>query len=52
MKIGSFSIGLASNWRRLHVRLHYWLPYRLTLSSNPAIYAWLFWNFSFDRKVL
>ena len=42
---------LASNWRNIRVRLRYWYPYRLTLKSNPAIYAWLFWNFSFDKRV-
>jgi len=28
----------------------YWRPRRLTLGHNPAIYRWLFWNFSWDPR--
>lgn len=28
-----------------------WLPYRLTMPHNPAIYRWGWWNFSFDDRV-
>uniref|UniRef100_A0A6M3XBK2 Uncharacterized protein n=1 Tax=viral metagenome TaxID=1070528 RepID=A0A6M3XBK2_9ZZZZ len=28
-----------------------WKPHRLTLKSNPAIYHWLWYTFSFDRRV-
>jgi len=31
---------------------HYWRPRRLTLKSNPAVYRWLFWNFSWDSRVV
>lgn len=36
---------LAKPIRSLRIALRYWLPKRLTLKSNPAIYAWLWWNF-------
>ena len=28
-----------------------WIPRRLTLKHNPAIYTWLGFNFSFDEEV-
>lgn len=30
----------------------YILPYRLTVQSSPAIYAWLWWNFTFDKRCM
>lgn len=27
-----------------------WLPYRMTLKSNPPVYVWLFWVISFNNK--
>jgi len=29
-----------------------WIPYRMTLKSNPAIYRWLWFNWSFDERVV
>ena len=29
----------------------YIIPRRLTLKSNPAIYKWLWWNFSWSKDV-
>jgi len=45
----TFKIGRAS-WGK-KVWWKYLLPRRLTLSCNPAIYRWLWWNFSFDNTV-
>lgn len=44
-----FKIALAAPRPRLVRRL---LPRRLTLPENPAIYGWLWWNWSFDERVL
>jgi len=41
MKIFNFSIviGVYGKW------YNYIIPKRLTLTSNPPIYKWLWWNF-------
>ena len=31
---------------------HRKLPTRLTMSHNPVIYGWLWWNFSWDDRVI
>lgn len=36
---------LAKPIRPLRIALQYWRPYRLTLSHNPHVHAWLWWNF-------
>lgn len=34
-----------ANHRTWRQAFKYWKPYRLTISSNPPIYAWLWWNY-------
>lgn len=36
---------IAKPVRSIKMALRYILPRRLTLRRNPAIYAWLWWNF-------
>lgn len=31
--------------RSFRMAMRYILPRRLTLTTNPAVYAWLWWNF-------
>ena len=31
--------------------LCFWRPKRLTLAHNPAVYRWLWWNFTWDDRV-
>jgi len=39
-------VGTYGKWHR------YLIPKRLTLESNPAIFKWLFWNFTWDNRCI
>jgi hypothetical protein len=39
-------------YTRYPIKEFYLLPKRLTLKSNPAIYRWGYWNYSWDKRVL
>lgn len=45
-----FTIGFKIPKRSFRIAMRYWRPKRLTI-NDPAIYAWLWWNFSFDERV-
>lgn len=48
MKIGKFGIAYVKRMRG--TRNFYFLPKRITLKSNPAIYRWGYWNFCYDLE--